>query len=100
MMCRKFLHRRTLQEVIPPWPLTLAFPRGSAVVHEYVVWVDDQAEPLGDLTADALLAVHARLVLVGRVGDAAVDRGRGAGFDVQPVRIPVLPHETQCMNEV
>lgn len=68
-----------LQQTVPAGPLPLAAPRRATVVDEDMGGVDDQAPALGDLAADALLAVDARLIVIVRLGYAAVDRRRLTG---------------------
>lgn len=73
---------------VPPRPLALPLPRRPVVVHEHLVFGDHKAQTVGQFAADALLALHAGLVVVVHMRDAAVDRGGLA----RPVRaVPLRP---------
>jgi hypothetical protein len=89
------------QQAVPAGPLPLAAPGRAAVVHEDVSGIDDEAAPVGDLTADALLTVDTGLVVIVRLGYAAVDRRRltgDGGAGVAPGG-PVARHVNECTNE-
>jgi hypothetical protein len=67
------------EHLVPARALAVPLPGGAVVVHEDVHRGDDESQPLGDVAADSLLAVDARLVVVISAGDAAVDRCLLAG---------------------
>jgi len=82
---------RAGEQFVPSGALPVAAPGRPAVVDEDVPRVDHEAPALGDLAADPLLTVHARLVVIVRVGDPTVDGCRLSRRDHR-LLLPVASH--------
>jgi hypothetical protein len=75
------------QQRIPPRTPPSPLPRRTVVIHKHTPRRNDQPQPVGNRTAQPLLAIHSRLVLIPSTRHPAVDRRRLT----KPPRHPTSP---------